>query len=886
MRTARETNDAARAARKADLKRVLRENRDEGRKIDRGVAAAQRTVVVRERRAAREQGRSTVLTGQADVRLLRADPEYVAAGSQLSRAGREYRNAGKAVGNATRNPALYTPGELAAATARRARAARELREAKAAFATARDAAQARLARTMGTAPKRPLARLEGAQAAVQQARIARDAAVRDAAAGRAAARQRAKQARVPIVRTKESAAAYEQRVIADAASKGLAPPAHVRGDFKRDDEGVLPVARSENASPANPVGAQRKGTLYRTGREDKTLANIEETWSRSLRRGARLEARSKVIAEHGKSFKSEKAASEWAAAHGLRLGPDSDMIAVPVSQLGGMAAKGLVNPRTTKHGKPTAKSDAGAYVKSDDVIILPRTVHRELLDLDAFARRPPSPVKRALAGSQAALLALNPAWWQFQRVNDLVAATMGGSAMSTVKLERMRRELRRSDPDAAEVLSIVSGGSMSREMLTPHSAQKLGRIKQILDANPTFRDALRSDKPATALLLRGGHDAATSLLRSDAAITGSFRERQMLHNLRKTARKMDPHVAAINSAFDPIGVAFANGDLRMIARLLKDPKYQAQLADAATRLNKVHGDWHHYTARELSSKQYAAFYGFLRYSTRMALFTLPLDHPALGLLVARLGQMGAQDAKAIVGPDMPWGLGTLYNSDGTIAADFARANPLTGPLLSIEKPEQIVSLATPLAGLLISYIAAQPLGLSDSSTGYAAQYDVRGDPKDHALGGRFSEERGRIMLGQALRFLGPLSEWQRFEQRLQTDDTLPWNRRIQSEAPGSEAQARLDAKNANRVGGLEGLAHNTLPLLFPGSDLNRKVQGESITSARKAAREKERKRKVRRAGGSTSTGTATGGWDLTDPGTSTSSSWDLVAPSSSSGTFP
>jgi hypothetical protein len=386
-------------------------------------------------------------------------------------------------------------------------------------------------------------------------------------------------------------------------------------------------------------------------------------------------------------------------------------------------------------------------------------------------------------------------------------------------------------PDEREVLSIVGGGSMSREMLTPHSAAKMGAVQRILDENPTYRQAFATKKPAT-VLLKAGHDIRTGLLRADQSITAGFRERQLIHNLQKVADRMDPDVSAIHATFSAIGRSFGKGDHNAAGKMLTDPKYKAQVEEAAAKLNDVMGNWHTYTAREQRVRASFAFYGFLRYATRMAFITLPLGHPTMGALVAQLGTMGAEDAKQIVGPDMPWGIGALYNKDGTIAADFARANPLTGPLLSISKPEHLLGLATPLASIVVSYILNQPVGLSDSATGYVKQYTVKGDPEDHAAGGFLGEDRLRIALRNVMGLLTPAKEWQRYDGRQQSDDSLPWDRRyLQSHKPS--IQLKIDAKNAAKgKDGVAGLKHNLLPLASPASDKNQKAQGQLITRAK------------------------------------------------------
>ncbi len=635
-------------------------------------------------------------------------------------------------------------------------------------------------------------------------------------------RAQRKDAAAPVRHREESNSAYEARVAAHQEAEGRVAPAYVPSKHEID-EGLLPLEREMHAD-ANPLGKKRTGTLYRTGNEDKSLAHLEQQQAAALKRGRRIEARTRALEKHGKFFRDEAAANKWLQDRGASTQRDrkSDMVIVPVP--GGIARKGTVTPRRGRD------SDQGDYVKTDDVVLLPRAVHQEILDLDKLARTPAKLPQRVMAGSQAVLLGANPAWFQFQRVNDLVAAVVGGSAISTRKMQQLRTSL---SPDEREALTVVAGGSMAGEMLTPHSVVAMGKARTLLDKNPLYRKAF------------GGENPATILLRTDQKITGGVRERQLLYNLNKIARDMDPDVKAVWDGFEAVGTAFRKNDPELIGKLLTDPTHRKRLDEASERLDKVMGDWHNYTAREKSYKHYAAFYGFLRYSTRMALFTLPIGHPNMGLLIARLGIMGSEDAKKIVGKDMPWGLGTLYNKDGTIAADFIRANPLTGPLTSITKPEHLVGLSTPLASWAASTVMGQAIGLNDAAEGYIKKITVRGD-KNRPPGGLLGEDRIRAAGISLLRFFGPVSEWQRFDNRQQSSDSLPWDRRYM-DAPGGADLLRLRKDNAERTksDGLTGLAHNVLPLAFPGSKRNVAKQGENISKAKQIRDQKETLRRLK-----------------------------------------
>lgn len=810
VKTAREMTDEARAAHEAKLGGAT------------AAVAAKRGEVVRL---------------QKDVSLGRARTREAAIGAKQGSRVRVGDTAtlkaiGRNAAKQTARGAAAARRELKAATAEVAAANRALGDAS---RGARDLSASIGGRAGGLGVAKAEQRLAAAQqrltsarAAAQPKRLGRvaitgEGLVRDATGLRVAkqelqaAKERATEIRrAPPERVRESSVEYERRVGQAAVERNLAPPEYVPSKFEQEG---LPSDRQGQRGPANPLGKTRSGTLYRLGREDKTLAIVEQSRTASLKRGAAKEAEGHILGDHGIPFESDQAARDFAAGLGLNTDRNLGRVDVAIhSPLGGEAPKGMVTPRSTPKGKPVKDADAGDYVKTDNVFLVPKAVKEELDSLNLQTKTPPSALQKLAHYPQAALLALSPSWFQFQRVNDAIAATLGGSAHHTVRLEKVRQAL---DPDSREVLHMMAGGSISSELLTPFSAQKIGRMQRILDNNRFYQKAF------------GGANPATVLLRADQAITGTVRERQLLHNLSIVARKMDPDVAAVSRAFGPIGHAFKTADVELAQKLLKDPTYASQLEDAAQRLYKIHGDWHNYTGREQRLKHYAAFYGFLRYATRMALYTLPVKHPYVGMLVGQLGRMGAEDAKRIIGNDIPYGLSALYNDDGTVAVDFTRANPLLGPLFSVDRPEQAAQLATPLASLTMSYLLGQPIGLNDSSTGRIKQFTVEGDPTRHDVGGFFGEGRTRIAADQLLGLLSPYREWKKFDGRQQSSDSLAWDRRFM-ESTTAGPQVRIDERNAEarKTSGLKGLIHDTVPLVSPGSGRNMKKLGQTIAAAK------------------------------------------------------
>lgn len=677
-----------------------------------------------------------------------------------------------------------------------------------------------------------------AQEALDSAKARVEAELGEATtAVKAAADARKAAYRAPVKKIAESPRQYELRVAEEAESLGLAAPEFATSKFTGAEEGVRKLHPRADTTPTNPLGKKRQGTNYRLGNQ----AHEVETSTRDLRatieRGARIEAEQNLLREHGMYFPGGKAeADAWVAARGL---DPADMVAFPAT--GGVVRKDMAGALDLRTGK-----DHGDYVAAKGLFLTEKVVKDELDALSVHASNPGKILRRLAHLPQAALLALSPSWWAFQRVNDLVGMVAGGSARQTRSYGQMLRAL---DPDSREITKTMSGGSMAAELLTPHTGQKLGRMQRVLDENPTYKAALNSDAPATNLLIKLTADGPTVLLRSDAKITGNVRERQFIHNLQQLAAKMDPDVKQVVRGFGPMGHALKTGDTALMAKLLKDPKYAKVRDEAAASLSRVMGDWHVYTAAEKRVKGAFAFYGFLRYSTRMAFYTLPVDHPYVGLLVAQIGAMGDADARAIIGDDLPYGLGKLYQSNGEVAGDLVRANPITGPLTSITKPEHIFQLGTPLISIMVSSTLGQATGLSDSSEGYVKQLTVKGDPKDNRLGGFLSEERLRVLGDQTLSLLSPYKSWKGFDSRQQSSDSLAWDRRIMQGSTGAE-QEKIDAKNKLAGdGGWRSVARSVAPLAVPGDGKNWKDIGAKATTdtAKRASDEKLRRAKRRGA---------------------------------------
>lgn len=651
-----------------------------------------------------------------------------------------------------------------------------------------------------------------------------DEAMADVAAARAA-REAAKEQRravnaVALKKIDETPEEYAARVDAAFAARGLAAPGYTTSKYAEDID--QPEKRSDSGGAvrgANPLGKTRHGTNYRLGHQ----AHEPETAVRDMRsiieRGAKLEGENNLMQRVGLYFNSDAEAQAFMRG----LGMDKDSIV-------------LWEPRAVRKDTPglvldpaDPRKDMGDYVATHGgVFAIPKAVADELNMLSARPSAVGTVLRRLAHAPQTALLALSPSWWIFQRVNDVIGAAFGGSLHKTVHLQKTVVALRKDDEDAADIVEMLAGGGMSGDILTPKAGQKLGRAQRAIDENASLREAWTSDGPATALLYIG-KKAPMALMRSDAAVTSRVRQGQYLHNLAREAAKMDPDAKRVARGLAPMGHALKTGDTALIARLLKDPEWERARDEAAESLSRIMGDWHTYTARERNVKDFAAFYGFLRYSTRMVFYTLPVDHPHMALLIGQLGNMNAEYAKSIIGDDLPYGLGALYDKSGKVVADLTRANPLTGPLMSLDKPESLINLSTPLVSIITSAVMGVNVGLSDSATGYLKKVTTNGNSKDTSL---TMADRLQILGDRTLSLLSPYKMAKKAtKDGKESDDSLLWDR--QPLIPNTAAEkVKLDqAREMQGKGGWRSIFADTFPM-FMSDGRNVAELGKKVSKAK------------------------------------------------------
>lgn len=603
----------------------------------------------------------------------------------------------------------------------------------------------------------------------------------------------------------EPAKEFVGRVQAEASKHGLVEPGYTpsRSNAANAAEQRHGVSGSADA-PAGTFAA-REGSVFRRGLERKDPELLVSKLAQTVRQGARLKAEAELLQREGKRFDSKSAASEWMEAH--HVDP---------------ATVTLVNDPVVRKGQASPSGpDRGAYVPTDATYVVPKNVMKEWDRQHAAPSAFESGAAKLQSVTQAALLGTSPAWFQFQILADSITLGAAGGAH---KLISANREYRRMSDADRELVDVLIGGSPANDILIGNASDQLGRMASVLATSPSYRKFVQGRRPLTALL------------RAEGARSSAFRRAAFAAK----AARIDKSIVASRAPMARIQHALGKTDSSPgdLANALARP-HTAEAA--AEHVNKIMGDFANYTAAERRAlKSIVPFYGFLRYSLRTVFYTLPIEHPYLAALSAQLGRLTSDEARDLVGPDLPYGLSAFYNADGTKAVDFSRASPVLNSFTASSTAGQLES------GLL------PPLAVLALNAGFGRNL-FKG--KDYKVGGSASptdgadltpEDRARIFAHELINFLSPARA---YEKTLppQSDDTLPFSRRnIQALDPATAASIDSATASVAKQSRWERFLHELMPLATPQQATHNAAAGARATERRRLTKERRSNQAAKR----------------------------------------
>lgn len=175
-------------------------------------------------------------------------------------------------------------------------------------------------------------------------------------------------------------------------------------------------------------------------------------------------------------------------------------------------------------------------------------------------------------------------------------------------------------------------------------------------------------------------------MRADMFTTAGIRGAAMYHQIRKMARGMTKHATEYMDIWqNPRYRKFwdlPDEESRM-AYLIEFPELRTLAAEG---LLDFMGNWTRYTYRERKlAGTVFMFYGFVRYATKLAFYTLPVDHPLMLSISLKFAQLHRDEMEDLFGEDYIGALGSIVviNRDGgvePVGFDVSKLNPVAGPI--------------------------------------------------------------------------------------------------------------------------------------------------------------------------------------------------------------
>jgi hypothetical protein len=187
------------------------------------------------------------------------------------------------------------------------------------------------------------------------------------------------------------------------------------------------------------------------------------------------------------------------------------------------------------------------------------------------------------------------------------------------------------------------------------------------------------------------------------------------HLLRKEAfRQLDQDVGHLNGLLHRAASIFTGGTYtnakvrdHMVAVMRNKPLFE----EISRQTSEILGDWTTFTALERKTLgRYLFFYPYLRYSLRMAFYTLPLDHPIRLAIIANLANLNMDEQRELLGAteEDAYLLAGRYfyrDADGKMHEFNVRTfNPVGNVITESEESHDLLQLAPPAITIALGQV--------------------------------------------------------------------------------------------------------------------------------------------------------------------------------------
>lgn len=334
------------------------------------------------------------------------------------------------------------------------------------------------------------------------------------------------------------------------------------------------------------------------------------------------------------------------------------------------------------------------------------------------------------------ILGLNPSWAVIQVINDATLAVLSGVGPGTI----VRSEaFWRHAPDAEATLErsqpFIGATHFERELTG--RGQRLGHLvdneitNTLGDMTNTLKNSpLKLGKPGA--LIYENRNPLDYLFRFTHYEADKFRRALLYKQMEREAyTDMGAAAGGAMKLLEPLHQAFnVNRASRSAqARIADISKSRELMEEFGTHVDRMMGNYTRFGPKERAFlERNIMFYGFLRFSLRFSLWTMPTRHPIVSSILGHLSTMHAKETRKLLGvkgdePLLPGVLAKYYYMDGkkVMELPFQRANPALNALTQNTSWHGLVALLPPLGQELLNQVASKDLYSNKA-------YRLEGDP--------------------------------------------------------------------------------------------------------------------------------------------------------------
>jgi hypothetical protein len=564
----------------------------------------------------------------------------------------------------------------------------------------------------------------------------------------------------------ESTSAFVKRVQKAAADAGHERPIYFPSERFSLDLHPDHASRAVGGARAVAEPSRYKGTNYRLGIQDTSPETYLTGMARNIKRKHNWKLVADLADDHAIGGIRGTASAVRQEMYDRGAHPGSYQLWNPAIFRGEMskAMHELDDPSADaleaedfaahKALAESKRADDEHYARRGGWVAIPKQAFKEIED----STKPSGLGGRAwdiFKGKNSRILlgAGNIPWLQFQVASNALLGLGATRLMLGTELPKAIAWWRGLDTDAKEEIDSLLGTGANHDVQQVHlgattnsrivAGYRALRDHPLWSHSAKYGPALRQLNPIEAMF------------KADHAQTAWFKRAVLYNRVKRDAwQRMGRNAGAAHRLQDRIAHALTLGPEDAMRAVLKD---KAAIERHAATVNDWLGDYVTYTARErkLLSRS-VMFYGFLRFSLKFAFYTMPVKHPGQTAIIAKLGQLQAQEIKDLLGGKaLPWSFGKLYlTKDGKLQEiDLTRANPALNMVAETAtgRPSSWVGVAPPV---LLS-LAEQLPGIGARRFYYDRPWYVEGHGFGSRIGDYTLEQRGRILGEQLLDLAAP-----------------------------------------------------------------------------------------------------------------------------------